>query len=117
MYLKGQFCHIHYSHYLQNDTPQPHHKNILYLQYADHTVLTHRHTYTFLNTIITREFHHIKNYQSHWLINTNKSAIVLYKQDIRRIKYYNPIRVNNEIKETRILGVNFYHKLNFKKIH
>ena len=105
-----------------NDLPNPDNPKILTLQYADDiTVLAHSNTRQHLRTIIQTKLTHIDNYQALWLINTNKqkSNIVIYHHNSRKIQGLASVKINGEIipykEQTQILGVTFDQKLSLKQ--
>ena len=97
-----------------NDTPNPLDDRTIFMQYADDiTILTQRTSIQFLRSAIQDELTQLDNYQSKWLIKTNKqkSNVVIYHTNIRTIHGLALININGETiqytQNTNILGVNF----------
>ena len=106
-----------------NDLPQPlRENNTLILQYADDlTILIQTSQKNKLRDFIHEQLRSIDNYQSRWLIETNKakSGVTLFHQHRSSIQGQPLIRVNGETipyKDTsKILGIELDNKLTLKK--
>ena len=82
-----------------NDTPNPLNDKGQILLYADDiTIITHHKDKWALRRELNNEITNIENYQSKWLIQSNKSKsnIVLYKQHIQHAHGQPAIRINGK---------------------